>query len=125
MGLPGEARILIITNDDVTKALYSSVLEYYRLDVSNFEEALQQVVRFVPHLVILDFDDDFQAKILRFLNQLHQSYDDHTRPLVLLIVPKDWFDQSLEILVDKYLASPVAPAHLLETLKNLLDRKIG
>jgi DNA-binding response OmpR family regulator len=124
MELHQAVRILIVTNEDAVEALYYSILEHYQLDTSNFEEAAHKIVRFVPHVVLLHFDYSFQADILKFLNQLRQNYDNDQRPLVLLIVPKDWFDQRVEVLVDEYLAFPVAPSYLLESLKNLLDKKM-
>jgi DNA-binding response OmpR family regulator len=115
-------KILVITNDDVVRVLYYSVLEQYSLSSSNFSEAYHHSKRFAPHLVILHFDDEFQVNISEFLKQISQTRNETEHPLILLIVPKDWFEPSLEELIDTYLTSPVAPVHLLETVQNLLRK---
>lgn len=119
------AKILIITDDTVVQSLYSAILAGYSLRHSDFTESFTQTLNFAPDVVVLHFDDHYQANIAEFLVKLRQTYNQNDRPLTLLIVPKDWFDQQLKNLADMYLTALVAPDHLLEAIENLFQQKLS
>ena len=118
------ARILIVAEDGDLQSLYGAILESdnYSIHKSTYT-SLEFTLDPVPDLIVLHYDFDFHKKILDLLENVHRIYPKTSRPLLLIVAPKDWSDLSLIVLVDEYRISPVAPDYFRKTVEDLLQKK--
>jgi DNA-binding response OmpR family regulator len=124
MQLHNKARVLIVENDPVIRSFLSAILKNYLPQTCTFKEAFEATWDVVPHLIVMHIDLGFYSDTLKFLEKVRQTYGTEC-PLVLLIVPKDWFDSSFDAFIDGRMVSPIDPDEFRSNVENLLRRKLG
>ncbi len=87
------ARILIVAQDALLQSVYGAILESnnYVLHSSTYTSP-QLTFDPVPDLIVLHYTIDFHGMILDLLEEVHRVYDEASRPLLLIVAPKDWAD---------------------------------
>lgn len=116
--------ILIVDDDPKLLKMLQRTLTYANLNVltaSNGLEALEQIDRHTPDLLILDW----MMPKMDGLSLLQQIRDEKNNTLVLMLTARDAIENRVEGLesgADDYLVKPFAPAELVARVHALLRR---
>ena len=130
-------KILIMTNIAERKELYEFVLKSKgyvtkvledkshirkHLEWKYTEEMVKDVLKFYPRLIICDLGAYMavSTEVLEFLLKIRDACDQDPYPLNLVILPRDYFPDKFEFLIDEFLPSPIDVKLFLDTVGKLL-----
>ena len=122
--MPDRARILIVDDEDYNRKLISGILtrqNYSIAEASNGEEALKQVEKFSPDLLLLDIKMPGMSGF-DVAKRLKANDDFALIPIVMVTALSTLGHkaQALELGVDDFLTKPINVAELIARVRSLL-----
>jgi CheY-like chemotaxis protein len=120
-------RVLIADDDPVFVAAVSAVLQtrYAVTTASNGTEALEEVAKQPPDLVILDVMMDYMSEGFDVARKLRTNPETQSIPLIMLTGVDQLYNFRLEqdeswVPCDRYLEKPIEPETLLSEVESLI-----
>ena len=119
--------VLIADDDPVFVAAVSAVLQtrYAVKTASNGTEALEEIARAHPDLVILDVMMDYMSEGFDVARKLRTNPETKSIPLIMLTGVDQMYNYRLEqdeswVPSDRYLEKPIEPETLLAEVESLI-----
>ena len=120
-------QVLIADDDPVFVAAVSAVLQtrYAVRTASNGTEALAEVAKQAPDLVILDVMMDYMSEGFDVARKLRTNPETQSIPLIMLTGVDQLYNYRLEqdeswVPCDRYLEKPIEPETLLSEVESLI-----
>ncbi len=116
--------ILVIDDDEDIQNFLRKILEgagYHCRFAANVEEGISSVKTFAPHLIILDYklNEEIGFEVIEFL-RASQSYKNTPLILISAKADKKIVLQGFIIGANEFMAKPINPSILLQTIKKHL-----
>jgi len=120
--------VLIADDDPVFVAAVSAVLQtrYAVKTASNGTEALEQIAKEPPDLIILDVMMDYMSEGFDVARKLRTNPETKSIPLIMLTGVDQLYNYRLEqdeswVPSDRYLEKPIEPETLLSEVESLIE----
>lgn len=119
--------VLVVDDDPVFREALSAVLEtrYTVRTASNGKEALEEVGKGHPDLIILDVMMDYLSEGFDVARTLRTNDDTKSIPIIMLTAVDQMYNYRLEVdeswvPCERYFEKPTSPERLLEEAKALI-----